>query len=124
MTCTTALVAPVLVGIMESAADLALLTSHSEGLSNAILEAMAAGLPVLATDVGGNRELVRPGENGYLLGTRDPGKIADIVVQVLQNQALASKLGACGRRRAEAEFSLGQLASRSTDIYERLIMGG
>ncbi len=107
-----------------AAADLVLLTSHSEGLSNTILEAMAAGLPVLALDVGGNRELIRNGENGFLLQSRDPAKIAAIVVHVLQNQVLASKLGASGRRRAEAEFSLDQLAARSIDYYQRLLEGG
>jgi glycosyltransferase involved in cell wall biosynthesis len=107
-----------------AAADLALLTSHSEGLSNTILEAMASSLPVLAMDVGGNRELIRNGENGFLLESRDPAKIAAVVVQVLQNQVLASKLGACGRQRAEAEFSLNRLAIRSIEYYERLIESG
>ena len=107
-----------------AAADLVLLTSQSEGLSNTLLEAMAAGLPVLATDVGGNRELIRNGENGFLLESRDPEEIAALVVQVLQNQALASRLGSSGRRRAEAEFSLDRLVTRSIEYYERLIEGG
>lgn len=107
-----------------AAADLAVLTSRSEGLSNTILEAMAAGLPVLATDVGGNRELVADGSNGRLVSTRDPGAIAGNVVQLLQNQALAASFGERGRRRAVDEFSLQQLVGRSLAVYERLIRGG
>lgn len=107
-----------------AAADLLVLTSHSEGLSNTILEAMAAGLPVLATDVGGNRELIVEGKNGRLLPTRDLGAIAGNVVQLLRNQALAASFGEVGRRRAVAEFSLQGLVGRSLAVYERLIQGG
>ncbi len=107
-----------------AAADLALLTSRSEGLSNTVLEAMAAGLPVLAPDVGGNRELIRDGETGFLLKTRDPVEIAALVVQVLRNKPLASNLGGQGRRRAEAEFSLNRLVTHSLGYYERLIEDG
>ncbi|MEZ4398167.1 MAG: glycosyltransferase [Candidatus Krumholzibacteriia bacterium] len=106
-----------------AAADLALLTSRSEGLSNMILESMAVGLPVLATAAGGNAELVREGETGQLLPSRDPDAIAERVEQLLQNPGLARELGKAGRRRVETDFSLALLAERSIGIYERLIEG-
>ena len=111
------------VGESSAAADLALLTSRSEGLSNMILESMAVGLPVLATAAGGNAELVREGETGQLLPSRDPDAIAERVEQLLQNPGLARELGKAGRRRVETDFSLALLAERSIGIYERLIEG-
>jgi glycosyltransferase involved in cell wall biosynthesis len=107
-----------------AAADLALLTSRSEGLSNTVLEAMACGLPVLATDVGGNGELVADGVNGYLLREQAAGPIAERVVQVLQNQKLAEEMGRQGRARLLEQFSLAGLAGRAGDYYERVIRGG
>ncbi len=107
-----------------AAADLALLTSRSEGLSNTVLEAMACGLPVLATDVGGNKELVAEGVNGYLLRKHEADPIAECVVQLLRNQKLADQMGHQGRARLLEQFSLAGLAERAGDYYERVIRGG
>lgn len=107
-----------------AAADLALLTSRSEGLSNTILEAMACGLPVIAMAVGGNAELIVEGDTGLLLGKREPEAIARRVVQVLQNQAFGAEMGRRGRERVEKLYSLNRLICRAEKIYERLILGG
>ena len=107
-----------------AAADLALLTSRSEGLSNTILEAMACGLPVLATDVGGNAELVNDGETGYLLPVHEADPIAARVTKLLQDIPLAEKMGRRGREILEERYSLESLVERAGRYYERVIHGG
>ncbi len=107
-----------------AAADLALLTSRSEGLSNTILEAMASGLPVIATDVGGNGELVTDGENGYLVPVQEAEAIAARIHELLQNLPLAEMMGRRGREILEARYSMSSLVDRAGDYYERVIRGG
>ncbi|MEO8478727.1 MAG: glycosyltransferase [Gemmatimonadota bacterium] len=87
-------------------ADLFLLPSLSEGIAITMLEAMGAGLPVVATDVGGNREVVVPGETGLLVPVGDPQALADAVDEVLGDPVQARAWGAAGRRRVEAEFNI------------------
>jgi len=80
----------------------ALLTSHQEGLPNAIMEAMAAGLPVVATDVGGCRELVEDGVTGLLLPPRDPESLAKALTRIIGDVEFRVEAGRRGRERAES----------------------
>lgn len=97
--------------------SIACLSSESEGLPNAILEYMAAGLPVVATAVGGNPELVVDGVTGYLVRTRTPEAFAAPIVELLQNNALREAMGQRGLERARAEFDLGAAVKRLENFY-------
>lgn len=106
-----------------SGADLAMLTSRSEGLSNSILEAMSASLPVLATDVGGNRELVLHGETGWLSESRDPQLLADRVLSLLADRPILAAAGGRGRARVETSFSMETMSRRAESFYEGVMRG-
>ena len=105
-------VAPVLRGLHAFA-----LPSRSEGISNAILEAMASGLPVLATAVGGNAELVLPGVTGYLTPAQDPQAMATHLISLAGNPYLADRLGQAGRQRVLAHFSLPAMVATYQRVY-------
>lgn len=104
-------------------ADIVVHSSHEEGFSNAILEAMTAGKPVIATNVGGNPEAVRDGENGLLVPVRDVGSLETALARLATDPALRAQLGKASRRRIEAEFSIEgtvrQFDAWYTDLLER-----
>jgi glycosyltransferase involved in cell wall biosynthesis len=89
-----------------AAADLFVLSSDSEGLPMSVLEAMAAGLPVVATAVGGIPELVADRETGMLVPPRDTTALAEAIRKIAGDRELRDRLGAAGRRRAQEEFSI------------------
>lgn len=97
-------------------------SAHGEGTSNAILEYMALGKPVIATDNGGNREVVVHGQTGFLVPPRDPGAIASQVIDLLNNQFLSEKMGQAGKLRVMEKFSLESLIRRYVSAYESLIL--
>lgn len=97
------------------------LSSLSEGIALTLLEAMAAGLPVVATDVGGNREVVRPGETGVLVPSRDPEAMAQAILATISNPVLAAARGAAGRERVARDFSLDHTVRQYEDLYLRLM---
>lgn len=103
------------------ALDIFVLPSRSEGISNTILEAMASGLPVVATDVGGNAELVAEGETGMLVPAQDPQAMAHALLRYTADAALRQSHGAAGRHRAEAEFSLDGMVERYGRLYQQLL---
>ncbi len=93
------------------------LPSHVEGMSNALLEAMAAGLPVVATDVGGNEEVIVAGETGLLVPPRDPDALAEALVLLLKDPERARAMGAAGRARVEQSFTVEQMVARLQTLY-------
>lgn len=100
------------------------LASHAEGLSNALIEAMAASLPVVATTVGGNTELViegGPRANGFLVPPYKSGPIADRLEQLLLDEPLRKALGAAARERVVAELNLAEMSRRTGDLYRRVL---
>lgn len=105
------------------ASDLFVHPSHEEGFSNAILEAMAAGLPVVATDVGGNPEAVVDGETGRLVPVRDPEAIAAALGELLADERLRRAMGESGRKRAMERFSLGRMVAEIESLYESCASG-
>jgi glycosyltransferase involved in cell wall biosynthesis len=97
--------------------DLYAMSSRTEGYSIALLEACAAGLPIVATDVGGNREIVRDGVNGHLVPAADPGALGDALEGLLADPARAAAAGAAGRAWVEANGSLAAMARRYAALY-------
>jgi glycosyltransferase involved in cell wall biosynthesis len=105
------------------AAGAFVLPSWSEGLPNALLEAMAMGLPCVGTDIGPIRELVTDGDQGVLVPVRDPQKLAAALSAVLTQPALAARLGRAARKRAEADFSLETTVDRLEAVYREVCAG-
>jgi sugar transferase (PEP-CTERM/EpsH1 system associated) len=104
-----------------SSFDVFVLTSLMEGISNTLLEAMACGLPVVATAVGGNVELVRDGDTGLLVSPGDVEALAQKLARVATEPDLASMLGARARAAAIGEFSLEAMVRRYGELYSRLL---
>lgn len=98
--------------------DVLTLTSRWEGLPNIVIEAMATGAVAVATDVGGCRELLTPGETGFLLPPGTPDAVAGAVLDVLRAPELATRLATAARRRIESEFSVEAMVRKTTAVYE------
>jgi glycosyltransferase involved in cell wall biosynthesis len=105
-------------GVLASA-DVFVLSSRSEGFPVSILEAMAAGLPVVATDVGGVAESVVDGETGLLVPPGDPAGLAAALDRLLTDGALRLRLGAAGRERARRHFDLAGFRRAHVELYLR-----
>jgi glycosyltransferase involved in cell wall biosynthesis len=106
--------------------NVACLASHAEGLSNALIEAMAASLPVVATAVGGNVELVRdggPDASGHLVAAHNPALLAERLVSLLREPERARALGAAGRKRVVAELTLPVMSQKTGELYRRVLAG-
>jgi sugar transferase (PEP-CTERM/EpsH1 system associated) len=104
-----------------AAFDAFVLPSLTEGISNTILEAMACGVPVIATSVGGNVELVVEGETGALVAPADPDALAAAMLEIASSSETRVRLGVAARARALREFSLAEMVRRYTSLYEREI---
>jgi len=101
--------------------DIFLFTSHREGLSVAVIEALASGLPVVASKVGGIREQVRHGENGFIYNRGDIRQMADAVAQLIQNEELRRTMGEASRNIAVANFSEQEMISSYVTLYKELV---
>ena len=100
-----------------SAFDVFVLSSHDEGMSNAILEAMAMEKPVVATDVGGTGEVVRHGQSGLLVPPKDPAALAGAISEVLAQPARATEMGLLGRHVVEEGFSAHAMVRHMEQLY-------
>lgn len=96
------------------------LPTLSEGLSNSLLEAMAASVPVVATRVGGNPEVVEGGVTGLLVPPRDAEALGQAIGQFLEQPSLGTKFGLAGRERVSKQFALEQMTQATERLYERL----
>lgn len=105
------------------AMDAFVLPSVTEGMSNAILEAMASRLPTVATRVGGNGELVIHGVTGTLVPCSAPGPMADALRLLVADPATATRMGEAARRRAETRFSIEGMVRGYESVYETLVHG-
>jgi len=103
------------------AADLFVLPSATEGLSNSLLEALSSGLPVLATSVGGTPDVISHGENGYLIPPDDLPALRSGLMTLLADATLRARLGAGGRQRILTNFSLDSVAMRLDALYHSLL---
>lgn len=111
------------VGALLAVSDVCVLSSTAEGFSNSILEYMAAGRPVVATDVGGAREAVVEGETGHLVAAGDDAAMAARIVGLLRDPGRAREMGERGRRRVAECFSCAAELARVEALYERLLAG-
>jgi glycosyltransferase involved in cell wall biosynthesis len=102
-------------------ATLFALSSVTEALPNVVLEAMAAGLPVVATNVGGVPEAVQDGCTGWLVPPRDPPRLARAMLNLLADTGLRRTFGQAGRARVEQEFSYQLLVSRYEVLFANLL---
>jgi len=102
------------------AADVLVVPSLSEGLSNIVLEAMATGLPVVATSIGGLREQVEDGVTGLLVAPRDAAALVEGLRTLLRDPQLRRAMGAAARIRAEQRYGVASMVNAYEDLYERL----
>jgi glycosyltransferase involved in cell wall biosynthesis len=97
--------------------DIFLLTSFSEGTAMTLLEAMAGSLPCIATDAGGNTEVVRDGETGFIILNNDEKALAEKVCNLLADEPLRRKMGRAGRKRFENEFTVEKMVRAYEEMY-------
>ena len=101
--------------------DCFVLPSLGEGISNTILEAMASGLPIIATAVGGNPELVLERHTGHLVPAADPAALARAIVELAKAPEKAHAMGNAGRKRIESQFSMTAMVNSYLQVYDRLL---
>jgi glycosyltransferase involved in cell wall biosynthesis len=106
--------------LLYPAFDIAVQTSTSEGLPNAVLEASAAGLPIIATAVGGTAEIIDTSERGLLIRPEDPGELARALLRLARDEPLRQELGRAAFERS-ADFSTDRLVAATAELYVRLL---
>lgn len=104
------------IGVLLTTAE-----THAEGCSNTILEYMASGLPVVCTDSGGNREVVREGVTGHLVPPTDTEAVSTVLRRLADNQLARRLMGDAARADLRARFSVEQMVSAYAEIYEGLM---
>jgi len=104
-----------------SISDVCVLSSKAEGFSNSILEYMAAGKPVVATDVGGAKEVISEGTTGYLVKSGDDREMANRIIQLLSNPVMSESMGQRGREIVKDRFSIEAQLKNTESLYERLL---
>ena len=105
---------------MFQATDIGILCSHEEGFANAILEGMAASVPIVATRVGGNPEAVIDGTTGLLVPAHDPAALATALLSLARDPARRKAAGAAGRKIVEERFSLETCVSHYQRLYRTM----
>ena len=105
---------------MLQAGDLFVLASHREGMPRSIIEAMAAGLPVVATNIRGCREELVDGGTGTLVPLGDPGALEAAMGRLIADPDLARQMGAAGMVRARELYDEREVVARQLEVYERL----
>jgi glycosyltransferase involved in cell wall biosynthesis len=108
------------VGRLLAMLDLVVVPSHTEGMSNALLEAMAMARPVLATDVGGNPDVVEDGRTGQLVPPGDAAALAAAMLELIESPEAAAEMGRAARRAVAERFSLERMVSRYEQLYAGL----
>jgi L-malate glycosyltransferase len=104
-------------------ADFGVLCSSAEGMSNAVMEGMAAGLPMVVTNVGGNPELVADGERGLVVPPLRPDALGEAFLQLLSDRERGRRMGAQARAFVERELSLTRMVRRHDALYRRVARG-
>ncbi len=105
-----------------NALDIFVLPSRSEGMPNAVLEAMACGVPVISTSVGGVPEVIESEKNGILIASEDEQHLVQVLKELVQNHKKRFSLGIEGRKRVESYFSLKKMVAEYEILYEALLL--
>jgi len=101
--------------------DLLVLTSDREGLPNVILEALAAGVPAVATNVGGVGELLADGVTGYVVPPRDLSTLVNRVIGMLDDKGFRAECGRRGREYVQSHFSISAMVDRTVALYNSIL---
>jgi glycosyltransferase involved in cell wall biosynthesis len=109
---------------LMAASDIYVLATNWEGLPRSIIEALRAGLPVVATELAGTPELVTHDDNGYLVGRGDVGELAEMLGRLVADGELRARMGGRSRERYEAEFTFERMYRRTLEVYERVLGSG
>ncbi|MCW0234913.1 MAG: glycosyltransferase [Ferrovibrio sp.] len=104
-----------------AAADIALLTSHEEGFSNALIEYMATGLPTVATDVGGNPEAVLNEQTGIIVPAHNPAALADAILRLALDPSLRQKFGTAAQLLVRERYSLEACVENYVELYRKIL---
>src|SRR5262249_39794504 len=104
--------------------DISVLSSVKEGLSNTVLESMAAGKPVVATDVGGNAEVIVDTQTGFLVPPRAPTELGAALARLAAAPGMARAFGKAGRERADALFSVDAMVAHTERLYLDVVGAG
>jgi glycosyltransferase involved in cell wall biosynthesis len=107
--------------VLFAAGDIFATPTRSEGLSNSTMESMASGLPVVASKILANEELVVDGQTGLLFPSNDPGSLRDAIARLAYDVELRRDYGQAGRRRIEDHFTVGRRVSQEIAMYESLL---
>ena len=99
--------------------NIGVLSTYTEGISNAIMEFMALGKPVIATDGGGTKELISNGNTGYLVNRESEAELADKIVKLLSNEKLRNRMGKNGRKRIKEKFGIDSMINSFVKIYNQ-----
>ena len=108
---------------LHKAFDIFVMSSVTEGLGTSLLDAMAAGKPIVATTAGGMPEVVRDGTTGILVPPRDHHAMADAILKLLKDVELRKQMGEAGRSLAYAEFSAERMVQQTLHVYEQVARG-
>lgn len=106
--------------LLLGASDIGILCSHEEGFSNAILESMAAGLPMVVTNVGGNAEAVENMNTGFIVESKNPDNLANFLLELALSIDKRIQFGKAGRERVEKYFEIKQCAKKYFNFYNSL----
>jgi len=112
-----------LIRLYQNAAML-VLPSYYEGLPTVVLEAMSCGIPVIATRIGGNTEIISNGLNGFLVPPRSPREMAERILMLLENEELRKRIGRAARRTIEERYTWDKVSQRVLECYVRLLDPG
>jgi glycosyltransferase involved in cell wall biosynthesis len=104
--------------------DIGVLSTFTEGISNSILEYMALGKPVIATNGGGTNEIIVDKVTGFLVGVSNPNELSDKMQVLLQNDVLRSDMGNAGKKRIQDDFSMDAMLSKYISLYEEIHRSG
>tara|TARA_Y100001970_G_scaffold285407_1_gene405014 strand:- start:675 stop:1829 length:1155 start_codon:yes stop_codon:yes gene_type:complete len=95
--------------------------SHTEGFSNAILEAMASGLPIIATNVGGNSEIIKHKKNGLLIKSKDQNAIASTMIKIMKDSTLSQKISEDAKKTVNEKYNTEKMVKSYIDVYEKAV---
>lgn len=109
------------VGTYLQRADIFVMASRTEGMSNALLEAMSYGLPCVTTAVGGNKEIIINGENGFLVEPEKPEKMAKAIIELIKDQGLRESIGKNARQTIKEKYSIDMIADRYLEFYKGIL---